>query len=128
MEEIANLTDAMKLDPGATAAAPKVTRTASKAIIPVAIEVVLGTALLGWAMLSLPKSFSPELTAHKEDMLRFLAQHYGTFAVSPWFGDAFGLFVGVVFGLLLFSAVNTAVVALIGVLYMMAQDGEMPRQ
>ena len=37
-------------------------------------------------------------------------------------------FVGVVFGLLLFSAVNTAVVALIGVIYMMAQDGEMPRQ
>jgi hypothetical protein len=28
--------------------------------------------------------------------------------------------VGVVFGLLLFSAVNTAVVALIGVIYMMA--------
>jgi nucleotide-binding universal stress UspA family protein len=33
-----------------------------------------------------------------------------------------------VFGLLLLSAVNTAVVALIGVVYMMAQDGEMPRQ
>jgi nucleotide-binding universal stress UspA family protein len=29
---------------------------------------------------------------------------------------------------LLFSAVNTAVVALIGVIYMMAQDGEMPRR
>ncbi len=48
--------------------------------------------------------------------------------MAPWFGDAFGLVVGVVFGLLLFSAVNTAVVALIGVIYMMAQDGEMPRQ
>jgi nucleotide-binding universal stress UspA family protein len=35
--------------------------------------------------------------------------------------------VGVIFGLLLFSAVNTAIVALIGVLYMMAQDGDMPR-
>src|SRR2546430_9909074 len=40
----------------------------------------------------------------------------------------FSLFVGVVFGLLLISAVNTAVVALIGVTYMMAQDGEMPPQ
>ena len=33
----------------------------------------------------------------------------------------------IVFGLLLISAVNTAIVALIGVFYMMAQDGEMPR-
>jgi amino acid transporter/nucleotide-binding universal stress UspA family protein len=128
VEAVANITGVMKLDPGSTPEHPKVTRTASKAIIPVAIEVVLGTALLGWAMLSLPKTFTPALTAHKEDMLRFLAQHYGSVAISPWVGDAFGLFVGVVFGLLLFSAVNTAVVALIGVLYMMAQDGEMPPQ
>ena len=61
-------------------------------------------------------------------MLRFLGEHYGTLVVAPWFGSAFGLVVGVVFGLLLFSAVNTAIVALIGVIYMMAQDGEMPRQ
>ena len=45
-------------------------------------------------------------------MLRFLGEHYGSVVVAPWFGDAFGLVVGVVFGLLLFSAVNTAVVAL----------------
>src|SRR5947207_13370458 len=51
VEAIANLTGVMKLDPGATAAAPKVTRTATKAILPVAIEVVCGTALIGWAML-----------------------------------------------------------------------------
>ncbi|MDQ3414161.1 MAG: amino acid permease, partial [Verrucomicrobiota bacterium] len=63
-----------------------------------------------------------------EDMLRFLGEHYGSLVVAPWFGSAFGIFVGVVFGLLLFSAVNTAVVALIGVIYMMAQDGEMPKQ
>src|SRR6185295_14044478 len=43
-------------------------------------------------------------------------------------GQIFGIIVGAIFGLLLFSAVNTAVVALIGVIYMMAQDGEMPRQ
>ena len=35
-----------------------------------------GTALLGWAMLSLPKSFAPELISHKEDMLRFLGERY----------------------------------------------------
>ncbi|MGB9156149.1 MAG: amino acid permease, partial [Chthoniobacterales bacterium] len=105
-----------------------VTQTATKAIVPVAIEVVFGTALLGWAMLSLPKFFAPQLTDHKEDMLRFLAEHYGAVTIAPWFGTAFGIVVGIIFGLLLFSAVNTAVVALIGVVFMMAQDGEMPRQ
>ena len=33
---------------------PSVARESLKAITPVAIEVVIGTALLGWAMLSLP--------------------------------------------------------------------------
>ena len=128
VEAVANITGVMKLDPGSTADEPKVTRTAAKAIIPVAVEVVLGTALLGWAMLSMPKVYGPELLHHSEDMLRYLGEHYGTLVVAPWFGSAFGIVVGVVFGLLLFSAVNTAVVALIGVIYMMAQDGEMPKQ
>jgi amino acid transporter/nucleotide-binding universal stress UspA family protein len=128
VEAIANLTGVMKLDPNATPNAPKVTRTSIKAILPVATEVVAGTALLGWAMLSLPKSYAPDLTAHKEDMLRFIGQHYATLVGGAWFGDVFSIFVGAVFGLLLVSAVNTAIVALIGVIYMMAQDGEMPPQ
>jgi amino acid transporter/nucleotide-binding universal stress UspA family protein len=128
VEAIANITGVMKLDPDATAAAPKVTRTATKAIVPVAIEVVAGTALIGWAMLSLSKSFGSELAAHKEDMLRFVGQHYATLAGGPWFGQVFAWFVGIIFGLLLISAVNTALVALIGVIYMMAQDGEMPQR
>jgi nucleotide-binding universal stress UspA family protein len=36
--------------------------------------------------------------------------------------------VGIVFFLLLLSAANTAIVALIGLMFMMARDGEMPRQ
>jgi amino acid transporter/nucleotide-binding universal stress UspA family protein len=128
VEAIANLTGVMKLDPDATPDRPKVTRTATKAILPVAIEVVCGTALLGWAMLSLPKSFAPDLISHKEDMLRFLGERYAESVGGVWFGQAFSIFVGVVFGLLLLSAVNTAIVALIGVMYMMAQDGEMPGQ
>lgn len=128
VEAIANITGVMKLDPGSTPERPKVTSTAAKAIIPVAIEVVLGTAFLGWAMLSMPKMFAPELNDHSQDMLRFLGEHYGSLVVAQWFGDAFGIAIGLVFGLLLFSAVNTAVVALIGVIYMMAQDGEMPKQ
>lgn len=128
VEAVANITGVMKADPGSTAEKPKVTRTATRAIVPVALEVVLGTALLGWAMLSIPKSFTPELTAHKEDMLRYLAEFYGNATIAPGVGSALGIIVGAVIGLLLFSAVNTAVVALIGVIYMMAQDGEMPRQ
>ena len=128
VEAVANITGVMKADADSPPDQPNVTRTATKAIVPVALEVVLGTALLGWAMLSVPKSFAPELTAHKEDMLRYLAEYYGTLASTPGVGAALGVVVGAVFGLLLFSAVNTAVVALIGVIYMMAQDGEMPRQ
>jgi amino acid transporter/nucleotide-binding universal stress UspA family protein len=128
VEAVANITGVMKLDPDSTAQHPKVTRTATKAIVPVAIEVVLGTLLLGWAMLSLPKNMVPQLASHKEDMLRFLAQVYGGMAGGLAVGQALSIIVAIVFGLLLLSAVNTAIVALIGVVYMMAQDGEMPRQ
>ena len=128
VEAIANITGVMKTDPDSTPDRPKVTRTATKAIVPVAIEVVVGTALLGWAMLSLPRNLLPQLSSHKEDMLRFLAEVYGAMAWSVPVGQLLSIIVGIVFGLLLISAVNTAIVALIGVVYMMAQDGEMPRQ
>src|SRR5205085_7464125 len=53
VEAIANLTGVMKLDRGSTIDHPRVGKQAAKAIWPVAVEVVLGTALLGWAMLSM---------------------------------------------------------------------------
>jgi nucleotide-binding universal stress UspA family protein len=43
-------------------------------------------------------------------------------------GNIFGWIVGIVFFFLLLSAANTAIVAMIGLLYMMARDREMPRQ
>src|SRR6476660_940002 len=54
VEAIANLTGVMKLDPGSTPERPSVARESLKAITPVAIEVVCATAVLGWAMLSMP--------------------------------------------------------------------------
>src|SRR5262249_23555926 len=60
-ESIANLTGVMKLDPGSTMEHPSVARESLKAILPVAIEVVVGTALLGWAMLSLPSVLNKTL-------------------------------------------------------------------
>jgi amino acid transporter/nucleotide-binding universal stress UspA family protein len=127
VEAIANLTGVMKLDLGATPDQPNVSKTARKAITPVAIEVVLGTALLGWAMLSLPRELSDEIHSRYGDMLRFLGEHYGTEALGIHFGHVFGALIGLVVGLLLLSAVNTAVAAMIGLIYMLAQDGEMPK-
>ncbi len=139
-ESIANLTGVMKLDPGSTMDKPSVGREAFKAITPVAIEVVCGTALLGWAMLSLPSimgktlhlsdqsSIASVLQLRSEDMLRFIGEQFATATFSPAIGNFFGWMVGVVFFLLLLSAANTAIVATIGLLYMMARDREMPRE
>ena len=126
VEAIANLTGVMKLDPDASPDKPRVLHTARRAIWLVALEVVLGTAALGWVMLSLPKDLTPQLLDHKEDMLRFLGEQYGGRLLGPTFGQFFSILIGIVFGLLLISAVNTAIVALIGLIYMMARDGEMP--
>ena len=139
-ESIANLTGVMKLDPGSTMEQPSVARESLKAIAPVAIEVVFGTALLGWAMLSLPQVLGKTLhlttrsdvalvlQQRSEDMLRFIGEQFATVTFSPAIGNVFGWIVGVVFFLLLLSAANTAIVAMIGLFYLMARDREMPRQ
>ena len=139
-ESIANITGVMKLDPGSTMERPSVARESLKAIMPVAIEVVFGTALLGYAMLSLPgalgktlhvsdpAAIGAALHARSEDMLRFIGEQFATATFSPAIGNIFGWIVGIVFFLLLLSAANTAIVAIIGLLYMMSRDREMPRQ
>jgi amino acid transporter len=128
VEAIANMTGVMRLDRGSTQDKPRVTRTAAKALGIVALEVVLGTAVLGWAMLSLPVSRGVDMVHREEDMLRYLGETFGTMRFGMEFGQAFGVVVGVVYGVLLLSAVNTAIMAAIGVMYMMAQDGDLPRQ
>jgi len=109
VEAIANLTGVMKLDPGASLERPLVGRTARKAILTVALEVVVGTALLGWAMLSLSPNLKELLVNRWDDMLTVLAEQYGKMAVGPGFGKIFGLMTALIVGLLLLSAVNTAV-------------------
>ena len=135
VEAIANLTGVMKFDTGSTIAEPSVgARSCPKAIWPVAIEVVIATALLGWAMLSMNPNpqrkivgeanipFAKRLHYRSEDMLRFIGEHFGSATFGPAFGEMFGWVVGIVFFLLLLSAANTAIVAMIGLLYMMARD------
>jgi amino acid transporter/nucleotide-binding universal stress UspA family protein len=127
VEAVANLTGVMKLDKGATMEKPSVSTTSRWAILPVATEVVLGTIFLGWAMLSLPDSLEAVLRERTDDMLRFLGEYYSSFLVSKAYSHGFGLLVGIVVGILLLSAVNTAISAMIGLIYMMARDGEFPR-
>lgn len=135
VEAVANLTGVMKLDPDSGTVIPKITRTVRRSILPVTFEVVLGTILLGWAMLSLPaalnqspEQIAPLLRDDYERIIRVLGEQYGTLAFGPQFGHGFGVLVGLVVGLLLISAVNTAVSALIGLIYMLAKDGEMPER
>ncbi len=138
VEAIANLTGVLKLDDGANIEKPIVAKTARKAITPVALEVVFGTALLGWAMLSLPHEMKDTIEQRHEDAVRLLGEHYGSLAWNDWvgnwhgwvgadFGKGFGWLIGVIVGLLLLSAVNTAIGAMIGLTYMLARDGEMPK-
>jgi amino acid transporter/nucleotide-binding universal stress UspA family protein len=129
VEAVASMTGVMRLDPKSTSEKPRISRTAGKALFIVAIEVVLGTIIIGWAMLSL--SDTPEnqalLVEHKDYMLRFLGEHYAAALWGKAAGHIVGILVGTVFGVLLLSAVNTAISAVIGVFYMLGQDGEMPR-
>ena len=109
VEAIANLTGVMKLDPGSTMDHPSVARESVKAITPVAIEVVLGTALLGWAMLSLPAVLGKTLhLVGRADDRRFWRSATKTCCVSsannsrpqhshPRLGQVFGWIVGIVF-------------------------------
>src|SRR5581483_8369930 len=112
---------------GSTMEHPRVAKTAGKAIFVVAIEVVLGTVLLGWAILSLAPEAKQLLVTRWDDMLTVLAEEYGRMAFGLTFSKLFGILVGIFVGLLLLSAVNTAISALIGLLYLLARDGEMPR-
>ena len=127
VETIANMTGVLRLDTGSTMEKPAVKRETRLAILPVAVEVVFGTALLGWAMLSLPSNLAPTIQARSEDMLRFLAEHYGALTFGAGAAKWIGIGVGMVVGIMLFSAVNTAISAMIGLGYMLARDGEMPR-
>lgn len=127
VEAIANMTGVMKLDPGSTMENPCVSKTSTKSILIVGAECVLGTALLALAMFSLPRELEPLLRQRWEDMLSVLAEQYGTITIAPWFGKIFSTITGVIVGLLLVSAVNTAIGALVALFYMLARDGEMPQ-
>lgn len=59
--------------------------------------------------------------------MRVIAEESSTHFFGPRLGGIFGGLAGITFGLLLLSATNTAVMAMVSVLYSMAQDHELPR-
>src|SRR3954468_16262972 len=83
VEAIANMTGVMKLENNGPGQPPSIRKTSSRAILVVAVEVVLGTVILGWAMLSVPKENAPALAEHSEYMLKYLGEHYATLALNP---------------------------------------------
>ncbi len=59
--------------------------------------------------------------------MRIIAKNTGTDTIGPRFGNIFGNIAGITFGLLLLSATNTAIMAMVSVFYSMAQDNELPK-
>jgi len=133
VEAIANSTGIMKLNPGSSPQKPNVSKTATKAMVVVMIEVCLFTALLGLAMAALPglvishgEVNAPGAEGVRDYMLRYMAQIFAGNVFGPVIGDIVGWVVSIVFGVLLLSAVNTSIVALSAISFLMARDKELP--
>jgi amino acid transporter len=105
IEAISNMTGLMK-DPA---------RDSRRAILSVLVKVIIANIFLGLAMHAIPGLIPGD---HKEDMLRFLGEHY----VGQWFG----WFVAFSLGTLLISAGNTALNDLISIQFLMSADKELP--
>ena len=134
VEAIANATGVMKLDPGSTDERPSVVKTSTPAILVVMIEVCVFTALLGLAMNALNglqivngDVNAPGAEGVRDYMLRYMSQVFVGGTLGPALGHAFGFIVSIVFALLLLSAVNTAIVDLIMIQFLMSRDREIPK-
>jgi len=62
----------------------------------------------------------------RDYMLRYMGQVFVGGALGPVLGHAFGFIVSIVFAMLLLSAVNTAIVDLIMIQFLMSRDREVP--
>ena len=112
IEAIANMTGVMVLS---------VRQTSRLAILPVLFEVVVFNFILTAAMNALPDAKLIDIRGHylgTDDMMNILTLNY--------VGPTFSLIGSVVFGALLLSAVNTAIIDLVAIQYMMGRDGEAP--
>src|SRR2546430_9513197 len=62
----------------------------------------------------------------RDYMLRYMGQVFAGSVLGPASGHIFAIIISVVFGLLLFSAVNTSLVGLINIQFLLARDREIP--
>jgi amino acid transporter len=135
VEAVANATSVMKLNPGSSDDHPVVTKTSTPAIAAVMIEVCLYTALLGLGMLALQglqiqngDVNAPGNPGVRDYMLRYMAEVFVGNAFGPIVGQIAGWCVTIVIGVLLLSAVNTAIGGLIAIFFLLSRDGEIPPQ
>jgi amino acid transporter/nucleotide-binding universal stress UspA family protein len=133
VEAVANATSVMKLNKGSTEENPNVSHTSTRAIVWVMLEVCIFTALLGLGMQALNglqihdgDVNAPGAPGVRDYMLKYMGQTFVGGAWGPAAGTIAGVCISVVFGVLLLSAVNTAIVDLIAISYLMSRDGELP--
>lgn len=133
VEAIANATGVMKLNPGSSLKSPIVTKTSTRALLLVLCEVVGFTALLGLAMTSLSgltlthgDVSAPGAEGVRDYMLRYMAQVFVGHSLGPVCGMVAAWLVSITFGLLLLSAVNTAILGLLSISFLMSRDEEVP--
>ena len=133
VEAIANATGVMKLNPGSEAK-PSVSKTSTPAVLAVMIEVCVFTALLGLAMHALGGLHinkddvdAPGHPGVRDYMLAYMAEIFvGHAFASIVAAKIAAITVTVVIAGLLLSAVNTAIVDLIAISFLMSRDGELP--
>jgi amino acid transporter/nucleotide-binding universal stress UspA family protein len=145
VEAVSNMTSLMK---------EPVASTAKKTIWPVLIEVVIFNLIFGIAISGLPhlievakphyytdaipliqqgltseqvdKALNPEIIEYRNTAVEVLATESGQHWLGEKPGATFGKIAAIVFGMLLLSAANTAIMAMVSVLYAMGQDREVP--
>jgi nucleotide-binding universal stress UspA family protein len=69
---------------------------------------------------------APGAQGVRDYMLRYMGEVFVGGALGPALGHIFGFLVSIVFAMLLLSAVNTAIVALIMIQFLMSRDRELP--
>ncbi|HEY5912432.1 MAG TPA: universal stress protein [Verrucomicrobiae bacterium] len=133
VEAVANATGVMQLNPGSSLSKPSVSKTSTPAIVVVMIEVCVFTALLGLAMHALPGLTinagdvdAPGHAGVRDYMLRYMAEVFVGQSLGATMGHVAAWVVSLVIAGLLFSAVNTAVVDLIAIQFLMSRDRELP--
>lgn len=120
VEAVANMTGIMQ---------EPVPRTSRKTIWPVLAEVVLFNLLFSVSLVGLKSLGAAGFTDEqlKNSAMKVLAIESG----QHWLGQTAGFWAGkaaaIAFGLLLLSAANTVIVGMIGILYSLGRDHELPR-